>query len=89
MNRVWGADDNCTNRTTCQPGEYIIEGNYTFDNICNNCSNDTFTDTINSNTCSSFTVCEGVYRYIFYGNSTHDAQCMHYQWCGIVAMCLS
>ena len=89
LNRVWGADDNCTNRTTCQPGEYIIEGNYTFDNICNNCTSGTFTDTINSNTCSSHTVCEGTYRYTFYGNSTHDAQCLYYLYCAISATCLS
>jgi hypothetical protein len=69
LNRVWGADDNCTNITTCQPGEYIIEGN-----LCNNCSNGTFTDTMNSNICFNHTICD---NYTFYGNSTYDATCLN------------
>ena len=38
---------------------------------------------------SSHAVCEGVYSYIFYGNSTHDAQCLYYQLCSITATCLN
>jgi len=89
VNKVWGKDDNCTNRTTCKLGEYIIEGNYTSDNICTNCSSGTFANTTNLESCYPHTVCEGINRYTFYGNATHDATCLYYMYCGITITCLS
>lgn len=89
VNKVWGKDDNCTNRTTCKLGEYIIEGNYTFDNICTICKNGTFANTTNLESCYPHNVCEGLYKYTFYGNTTHDVNCLYYLYCGMGITCLN
>lgn len=69
IEKEWGKDENCTNKSICDLGQYIVK------NVCYNCTNGTFTNESNLEICYNHTDCNG--SYVYNGNTTHDSKCVN------------